>query len=80
MAKNRIEVELATKPDNPYRAGWSINDWCKSVDLARATLYTLPPTLQPSSVKIGKRRIITEQPADFLKRLATQSAALTEAA
>lgn len=56
------------------RAGWSIPDWCASVNLARATLYTLPANLQPASVKIGKRRIITEQPADYLKRLANATA------
>ena len=61
--------------DTQPRAGWSVADWCDCVDIGRASYYALPPELQPASIKLGKRRIITEQPGDFLKRISLQSAA-----
>ena len=51
------------------RAGWAIPPWCEEAGYSRATLYNLPPELQPHSVKIRKRRIIIEAPSDYLARI-----------
>jgi len=51
------------------RAGWDLADWCTAVGIARPTFYTIPEAQRPSSVKIGTRRIITEAPADYLRRV-----------
>jgi hypothetical protein len=54
----------------PERAGWLLVPWCADASIGRATYYKLPPKLQPHSVKVGKRRIIRESPADWLARMA----------
>jgi hypothetical protein len=51
------------------RAGWAIPPWCAEAGYSRATLYNLPPHLQPHSVKIRSRRIITESPSEYLARI-----------
>ena len=62
------------------RAGWSVPSYCSAVGYSRAMYYLLPPELQPKSVKLGKRRIIIEPPADYLARLAaTQEDLSTQA-
>jgi hypothetical protein len=55
-------------------AGFSLAEWCKSTSISRAKLYQMPPELQPTSVKIGRRRIICEDPSEWLKRMVKQSA------
>jgi hypothetical protein len=55
-------------------AGFAIAAWCRAVGISRATYYNLPSALQPSSVKIGKRRIIREAPAQYLSRISQESA------
>lgn len=52
------------------RAGYDILAWCEAVGISRATFYKLDGTLKPSQVKIGKRRLIVERPADYMARLA----------
>jgi hypothetical protein len=52
------------------RAGWPVRAWCASTTLSAATLYALPLDKWPASVKLGKRRIIIEGPADWLRRMA----------
>lgn len=71
--RNNAVNQFATSP--APRHGWSIADWCASVNISRAKLYTLPPELAPASVKIGKRHIIIEQPPDYLSRLSAAQAA-----
>lgn len=51
-------------------AGFALEAWCKATGYSRATYYNLPIELQPQSVKIGRRRIISETPADYLRRIA----------
>ncbi len=51
------------------QAGYPIAAWCAAANISRATFYNLPPELQPSSVKLGKRRIVIEPPQDFLRRV-----------
>jgi len=63
------------------RAGYKVADFCEAVGFCRATYYNLPERLRPKSIKLGKRRIITESPPEYLARLAaTQEATDAEAA
>lgn len=52
------------------RAGWPLRAWCASANVSVATYYTLKDGIRPKSVKLGKRRIIIEAPADWLRRMA----------
>lgn len=52
----------------PERAAWKIPEWCRALSISRSTLYALPPEKQPASQTIGRRRVITESPRDYLKR------------
>jgi hypothetical protein len=62
-------------------AGFSIESWCKSVEVSRAWYYLLTPEDRPASVQILKRRIITESPQAWLQRMrAKQKVAIPEAA
>lgn len=50
-------------------AGWAIPPWCEAANISRATFYNLPSALRPHSVKIRRRRVIIESPADYLQRI-----------
>jgi len=54
------------------RAGWSIPSYCEACNFCRATFYNLPEDRRPRSLKIGKRHIVIEAPAEFLARLAAK--------
>lgn len=56
------------------RAGWTVSDWCASAGISDAFLYKLDDARSPSSVKVGRRRLIIEAPADWLRRMAEASA------
>jgi hypothetical protein len=60
----------ATEATPADRAGWSIPAFCASCDFSRASYYNLPDDLRPRSIKLGKRHIIIESPAEYLARLA----------
>lgn len=55
------------------RFGWQVNPWCAAVGISRSTAYELIAEGKIASVAVGKRRIITTHPRDFLASL--QSAA-----
>lgn len=50
------------------RASWDIDTWCAAVGVSRPTYYRLAP--RPRSVKLGRRRLVTEAPASYLERVA----------
>ncbi len=52
------------------KIAWTPQSFADAISKSRAWLYALPPELQPKSVKLGKSRLITERPEDFLRRLA----------
>ena len=56
------------KPVQP--AGLRPAQFWQAVGISRAGGYALPPEIQPYSLKLGRSRIITEQPAEYLKRIA----------
>ena len=51
------------------QAGYPIAAWCEAANISRATFYALPHEIKPSTVKVGKRRIVIEAPGDFLRRV-----------
>jgi hypothetical protein len=64
--------------DKPHtaQAGYAVEQWATLAGISRAGAYKLPADLRPQSVKIGKRRIIIEQPADWLRRVAEMQRAI----
>lgn len=52
------------------RAAWKPGTFARAIDKSRSWLYALPDELQPHSVKLGRNRLITESPQEFLQRLA----------
>ena len=61
----------------PQQSGWTIDEWCAAVKIARPTYYTFPETARPESVCIGKRRVIFESPGDWLRRMADAGGVVT---
>ena len=59
-------------PDTTPKA-YRLNDWLAQVGFGRSKFYTLSPELKPRTVHIGKLQLITEQPADWLGRVAQKS-------
>ena len=55
--------------EDPPRAGWHVDPWCRSAGVSRVTVYTLPPDQRPESIKIGRRRLIIESPDAWLRRV-----------
>ena len=60
--------ELATTATQ--RAGWDIQSYCAVCGFSRALFYRLPADRRPRSLKLGKRHIVIEPPAEYLSRLA----------
>ncbi len=52
------------------QVGFSIAAWVAAAGISRADYYTLPPEIKPTTVNIGKRRIVIEAPAAWLHRVA----------
>ena len=50
------------------RAAWNIPEWCRELRLGRSTFYTL--SIRPRYIKVGKRLIVIESPADYAARIA----------
>jgi hypothetical protein len=51
------------------KAGWRIPQWQNDSGLSRSTVYNLLTAKAIESVKVGKCRIITTSPADYLASL-----------
>ena len=49
-----------------------VNEFAAQLGASRSFVYSLPPELQPKSVKIGRRRFYIESPPDYLQRIAAQ--------
>jgi excisionase family DNA binding protein len=48
------------------KAGWRVREWAADVGVSRAYVYKLLSRGALDSVKLGKSRIITTRPADYL--------------
>jgi predicted DNA-binding transcriptional regulator AlpA len=71
-----MEVHPVSESTKTDRAGWSIPSYCEACNFSRATFYNLPDDRRPRSLKIGKRHIVIEPPAEFLARLAAEQEAV----
>jgi hypothetical protein len=69
-----------TSTESTDRAGWSITSWCLALDISRSFFYLLSREMRPKSMKLGRRHIITEAPAEYVKRIGSQVATPTSAA
>jgi hypothetical protein len=58
----------ALPPARP-RAGRRPGEFCEEAGFGRSTLYVVPLEFWPEYVKLGDRIIITEEPADWLRRM-----------
>lgn len=69
-AKRRTRTRRE-RPLAPGRAGWSISEYFPGqVGFGgRTTFHALPEPLRPRYIKIGRLNVITEPPAEYLKRL-----------
>lgn len=74
MAK-RVETPKHTEVGNPPngRAAWNVPEWSAALTIGRATYYTLK--VRPRSIRIGKRVVIIESPADYAIRIAAMQGA-----
>jgi hypothetical protein len=61
----------------PEKAGYAIKPWCAAVGISVALFFELPIEMQPSSVRIGRRRLITESPSDYLSRVQSSGGSVT---
>jgi hypothetical protein len=50
--------------------GRSPEEFSEQAGFSRARLYTIPKEYWPTIVRIGRRVVITESPADWLARMA----------
>jgi hypothetical protein len=55
--------------------GFKVSAWCKVVGISRGMFYRLEGDMAPRTAKIGDRRIVVEQPEDYLNRITTQQQA-----
>ncbi len=63
-------MDQSTIPQSPVeRAGWSVERYADATGVSRAAIYAMPPALQPEFVKVGRRRVIVEPPAAWLRRV-----------
>jgi hypothetical protein len=68
LKRNVHEVKQPSNAND--RAGWSVKSWCETTGISDALLYKLDEARRPASVKIGRKRLITESPGDWLRRMA----------
>jgi hypothetical protein len=54
-------------------AGRSPESFARLAGISRTTLYCLAEECKPARVKIGRRLVITESPADWLARMAERA-------
>jgi hypothetical protein len=68
-----MEFPKTVTPVPTTRAGWTIDDFAAATGISRSMIYALPAERQPKSLKFGRRRVIVEQPADYLARLGAEA-------
>jgi hypothetical protein len=57
----------------PPKAGWRVREWAAAVGCCRAEVYLLLNRGELASVKVGRMRIITTGPDEFLAKAAQQA-------
>ena len=66
--------------DTVVQAGFSIAEWIRATGISHSGFYALKSEIKPTTVKIGKRTIVTEAPGDWLRRVAEIQATSKKAA
>jgi len=61
-------METITHPQ-ATPAGLTIDEWCASVRICRASFYNIPKSHRPESVKLGSRVVVIEEPLVWLRRM-----------
>ena len=59
---------------NTTKSGWQINEWCEATGVGRTLAYKLLNEGRIESVNVGRRRIITTHPIEFLRSCASDAA------
>ena len=54
----------------PKIYAWTVREWAQQTSLSKSYVYVLLSAGRISSVKAGKRRLITTAPADYIDSLA----------
>jgi hypothetical protein len=56
---------------HPSKAGWSVDEFVNATSICRTLVFSYIKSGKIKSVSVGRRRVITTPPADFLASLAT---------
>jgi excisionase family DNA binding protein len=56
------------------KAGWPTDEWCSDTGVGRSTSYELEAAGKIKAVRVGKKRVITTPPREFLASLAEEQA------
>lgn len=56
------------------KAGYSVSEFCRCTSLGRTFVHDLLKSGKLPAVKVGKRRVITEDPRVFLERFRKEAA------
>lgn len=67
MSERNLQPHYPLTKPTEAQVGWSIEEWCNATTICRASFYLLKT--RPHLVKLGRRTIITEAPADYLARI-----------
>lgn len=51
------------------KAALELGEWCRATNVSRATYYATPDEKKPATVRIGRKLLILETPADWLARM-----------
>ena len=70
QGESLASIPTKPAPQHVHKVGYTIPEWCHAVGLGRSKLYLLIADGTVQSVTVGRRRIITTTPADFLAALA----------
>lgn len=74
MAKvDRGQPGKAPEPLRIEKAGYSVPEFCYGAGIGRSKAYELMGDGLIRFVTVGRRRIITDSPADFLARVASNT-------
>jgi hypothetical protein len=55
---------------HPSKAGWSFDEFVNATSICRTNVFAYIKSGQIKSVNVGRRRVITTPPAEFLASLA----------
>lgn len=75
MVDRMSQHSIAGAPTaNPSKAGWRVEEWAADCGLSRSYTYNLLTRGAIKSVRVGRNRIITTPPRDYLAGLAKDAA------